>query len=106
MADYVFGVRAANVEEAAPWVAKATGLTPVACESSDKGGDYYAFEGPDHSQMWLVRNRDVYDDEPVVSHADEWEIAILLQEARADSRVVQGLLTDDVHFILMKTWGT
>ncbi len=94
----------AVVKEAAPWVAQATGLIPLAHESSDKGGDYYAFDGPDHSHMWLVRNRDVYDAEPVVSFADEWEIAILLQEARPDSAVVQGLLKDEAHFVLMKTW--
>lgn len=104
--NFSFGVRARDVEEAAPLVAKATGLVAVARESSDKGGDYYSFSGPDHSKLWLVRNRDVYDDEPVISHADDWEIAILLQEARPDSAVVQGLLKDEAHFVLMKTWDT
>lgn len=97
--NFTFGVRAKDVEEAAPWVVRATGLVAVARESSDKGGDYYSFDGPDHSEMWLVRNRDVYDDEPVVSGADEWEIAILIQGAEENAFVVRALLDDPEHFV-------
>ncbi len=97
---FAFGVKTNDVEEAALWVAQTTGLIGVARESSDKGGNYYSFDSPDHEELWVVSNRDVYDGEPVIDGADDWKIAIMIWNASERSPVVRGLLNDPDHFVL------
>jgi hypothetical protein len=98
--EFYFGVRAQKVEQAVGWVESATGLKSEARESSDWGGDYYAFSGPGGEYVRLVSNRDIYDDQPVIQYCDAWPVAILLESAAESSLVVQGLLKDSKHFVL------
>jgi hypothetical protein len=98
-----FGVNAASVEEAYKWVEQATGLQAEPRESSQLGGDYYAFYGPNGETIKLLSNRDLYDDEPVISGCDDWAIAVLVEGASKNSALVQGLLNDTEHFVAMKS---
>jgi len=92
----IFGVKAADLEEARSQVEEITGLKAEPRESSDWGGEYYAFgDTMSGEYIRLINNRDVYDNEPVVSGVDEWPIALfinrtegspLLEKLKAASR--------------------
>jgi hypothetical protein len=99
--EFCIGVKADNIEQAVVWVERAIGLKSEGRESSDFGGDYYAFSGPGGEYVRLLSNRDVYDDEPVIQGCDAWPIAIFIEDATQASPVVQNLLKDDKHFVLV-----
>ena len=95
------GVKSSSVDEAYRWVEKATGLRAEARESSDWGGSYYKFSAPSGEIAKLLSNRDVYDDEPVVSGCDEWIVVLLVERANSMSPIVFVLIKDTEHFVLV-----
>jgi hypothetical protein len=99
--EFIFGVRAADVNHAVKWVEEAIGQKAEPRESSHFGGDYFAFHGLHGEYIRLLTNRDEQDDEPVIDGCDEWLVAIFVEEATHDSPVVLNLLKDDKHFVLV-----
>lgn len=96
----VFGVRAKDMEEARRLVEVITGLRAQSRESSDLGGDYYAFGDVMNGEcLKLVNNRDVYDNEPVVNGADEWPIALFINRTAAESPLLKKLLAATSHLV-------
>jgi hypothetical protein len=100
--EFSFGVKSNDIKIAQRWVEQATGLKAEARESSDLGGAYFAFSGPNGEFMQLVRNRDLYDNEPVIVGCDEWLVAVFVQDAGEDSRLIKALTHDREHFVLTK----
>ena len=49
----------------------------------------------------MFNNRDIYDDGPVIDGCDEWPIVLMLDGAERNSVVVQRLLEDSEHFVLV-----
>ena len=96
-----FGVKAKSAKESYRWVEKATGLRAEARESSDWGGSYYKFSAPSGEIAKLLSNRDVYDNEPVVSGCDEWIVVLLVERANSMSPIVVDLIKDTEHFVLV-----
>jgi hypothetical protein len=99
--EFCIGVKAESIEKAVAWVELALRIKSEGRESSDFGGDYYAFSCPGGEYVRLFSNRDIYDDEPVIDGCDAWLVAIFVEEATHDSPVVQNLLKDDKHFVLV-----
>lgn len=98
-----FGVKADSVEQAYNWVEVATGLTGEPRESSQLGGDYYAFRGPNGLVAKLISNRDVYDNEPVIDGCDEWPVVLFIEGASSDTPAIQNLLKDKEYFVLVSS---
>lgn len=99
--EFCIGVKAENIEQAVAWVEQVTGLKPEGRESSDFGGNYYAFSAPGGEYVRLRSNRDIYDDEPVIQGCDAWPVAIFIDDAAQASPVVQNTLKDEKHFVLV-----
>lgn len=89
--EFVFGVKAHTFENAREIVENALKTKAVARESSDRGGDYYSFDGPQEEEVLLVKNRDLYDDEPLYPDAAEWEFVVYAHSPNADSDFVRAL---------------
>lgn len=93
-----FGIKTEDLEEARAWVERATGLAAEARESTQSGGDYYLFEGKDREEIRVLRNRDLYDDEPVIGHADDWEFALTIEDPSGESPIFGALENASEHF--------
>ena len=94
-----FGVKATKVEDSFGWVEQATGLVAVERESTDWGGVYYFFDGPNGEKIRLLSNRDLFDGETVVDGADNWLIVLALCDVPEDSPMVTSLTADAQHFV-------
>ena len=94
-----FGVKATRVEDSFVWVEQATGLAAVGRESTDWGGVYYFFDGPNGEKIRLLSNRDIYDGEPVVGGADDWLVVLALDDVPESSPIVTALIADTQHFV-------
>ena len=94
-----FGVKATKVEDSFGWVEQATGLVAVERESTDWGGVYYFFDGPNGEKIRLLSNRDLYDGEPVVGGADDWLVVLALDDVPENSPIVTSLIADAQHFV-------
>lgn len=99
--DFRFGVRSTDIEQANRWFVNITGLVPEARQSSDLGGDYFSYTGPVGEDARLFNNRDSYDGEPVIDGCDEWPMVIFIEGADENSTIVQSLLKDTNHFVLV-----
>jgi hypothetical protein len=93
-----FGVKAETIEQAFLWVEAVTGIKAEPRESSQLGGNYYAFRGSSGEVLKLISNRDLYDREPVIDGCDDWSIVLLLDDVPATSALWNQLNTDSVHF--------
>jgi hypothetical protein len=96
------GVKTSDLEEGRRWVEVATGLSAEPRESSDRGGDYYAFYGQHGEHLRIVTNEDVYDGEPVTSAPSSWKIVLQIEEAESTSLFLEPLVSDTVHFKVLE----
>ena len=96
-----FGVKTDDLEEARIWVIAATGLRAEPRESSNWGGDYYAYHGSAGEKLRLISNRDVYDGEPIVGGCDEWKIVLTVEVEGDSSNVLTSLERGDKHFVMV-----
>ena len=100
--EFKFGVRSVDLEQANKWVVAATGLTPETQDSSDLGGDYFNYEGSVGEYARLFKNRDIYDDSPILEDCKQWPVVLFVEAETADASAVQGLLNDTTHFVLVR----
>lgn len=95
--EVTFGVKSSSLEEARRFVEHASGLPAEARESSDWGGDYYAFGARESERLRLFNNKDVYEDEPV-RNFPEWTILLLANFDDSASPILKALGDDREHF--------
>src|SRR5258708_4476332 len=101
----MFGVKSSDMEEARLWVERATGLVAEARESSDLGGDYYAFGEFLGERLKLISNKDLYDGEPVYIRFASWGLLLSAEKTHKDSKTLRGLENDPRHFEKLETRG-
>ena len=94
-----FGVQTVDIEVARTWVEKATALNSEARESSDLGGNYYLFTSVAGERLKVISNRDVYDNEPIVSGCDSWKVVVVAEDVTSGCAIVRDLERDVEHFI-------
>lgn len=87
----VFGVQAQSLKEAREILESALKLKAEARENDARGGDYYSFEGPGDEEVLLMKNRDLYDDEPLYDDAAEWEFVVYAHSPDSESDIVRAL---------------
>ena len=100
--EVMFGVKTSDLEQARTWVEHATGLPAEPRESSDLGGDYYAFGEFLGERLKLVTNKDVYDGESVWGFPS-WDILLCVERTSEDSIALRGLEHDPQHFEKLET---
>lgn len=81
-----FGAKSDELEEVRGWIEDAFGVAAEARESTHRGGDYYLFAADDGTNVFVMKNADLYDDEPVVDAGPEWKIVVSLEAAPAHSQ--------------------
>jgi hypothetical protein len=87
----VFGVKAKSLEEAREILEGALKMKAVARENDSRGGDYYSFDGLKEEEVLLVKNRDLYDDEPIYPDAADWEFVVYAHSPDAESDFMRAL---------------
>lgn len=89
-----FGIDLEDIELARKLVEDLTGLPAEEEFHVDTGGVYYKFAGPDGEELILIRNLDLYDNQPLVGGFDEWPVVLLLSNIDTQSSIVQRLSGD------------
>ncbi|MFA5951350.1 MAG: hypothetical protein WC807_13810 [Hyphomicrobium sp.] len=67
--EIVYGVTRDDIDEMSSIIEKVLGVKAQPRENDARGGDYYLFEGKSGEELYLMTNRDPYDEEPLFDEA-------------------------------------
>jgi hypothetical protein len=87
----LFGVSAVSLSAARSHVEKTLGITLVERESSDRGGIYFHFEGPQLQELFLQENIELPENEPAEEDFPQHSYLLYLSSVPDDSELLFAL---------------
>jgi hypothetical protein len=99
----VFGVKANSFEEAREILERALKRKAEARESDSRGGDYYSFDGRKEEEVLLMKNRDLYDDEPLYPDAADWDFVVSAHSPDVDGDFISALSRETERLVNVKS---